>query len=308
VARFAGVGFGHRTSLSWAVYPTPRPGRHRVGIVAGDLLRDAEAKVARAQEHFRTLDDLVVAFSAEAYRVELENDWTDSGDVIVFVEAVREPPALDWGPLIGDVVHNLRSALDNVIWALSDSGARGPAPNPVPRKGPWRNVVFPVVLDSADWKSRVGLNLWALDTAQVAVLKKLQPFFTGQQAPDREPLAVLDELWNIDKHRHLHLVNATLELREVGSSPPFPGAPNVEFEIVSKRAPGPVEGRTEIGRARLIPGEVKAMNMPEMHMNPSVPVDVAFDQGPPAHGGLLLHSLGQMGQTVESIITDLTPT
>jgi hypothetical protein len=299
-----GIGFGHRTSDFGLTYPTVLPGRRRV---VGVARTDAQLKLARAQKHFRTLNDLVVAFTADAYRVELENDWPNSRDIIIWAEAAKAPRSLDWGPLIGDVAHNLRSALDNAVWALSDSGAKGPAPNPVPPRSRWRWVAFPVVLDSKNWDGRAGKDLWALDPAQVAIFKELQPFYTGQQAPNREPLAVLDELWNIDKHRHLHLVNATVELRDVLSVSPFPGAPNVEFEVVSKRAPGPLVGRAEVGRAQLIPGEVLAMTLPEVHMDPRIAVDVAFDQGPPAHGGLLLHSLGQMGETVDEIIAALTP-
>jgi len=134
---------------------------------------------------------------------------------------------------------------------------------------------------------------------------------TGKNAHEREPLAVLQELWNIDKHRHLHLVNATVELHDVLTVNPFPGIDdpqglmtNLEFEVVSKRTPGPLKGRTEIGRARLIhkPGGLLAMSLPQIHMNPRLVIDPAFDKGHPAYGGGVLHTLGQIGQTVEAII------
>ena len=134
---------------------------------------------------------------------------------------------------------------------------------------------------------------------------------TGRDAPDREPLAVLQELWNIDKHRHLHLVNATVELHDVLTVNPFEGAndpdglmASLEFEVVSKRGPGPLIDRTEIGRARLVrkPGGILGMTLPQMHMNPRVAIDVAFDQGYPAYGGRVLQTLSQIAEMVEAIL------
>jgi hypothetical protein len=139
----------------------------------------------------------------------------------------------------------------------------------------------------------------------LASLQGLQPYVTGPQAPNREPLAVLDELWNIDKHRHLHLVNATIELRDVISVEAIPGIPRIEFEIVSKRAPGPLKGPAEIGRARPVdrPGvQTPRTNLPQVFMYPDLAVDVAFDQGAPAYGGSVLKTLRSLSKTVGAII------
>jgi len=44
------------------------------------------------------------------------------------------------------------------------------------------------------------------------------------------------------------------------------------------------------------------MSLPQIHMNPRLVIDPAFDQGHPAYGGGVLHTLGQIGQTVEALI------
>lgn len=228
------------------------------------------------------------------------------GDVIVSVQAKGQPPSLVWGPIIGDIVHGFRSALDQLAWGLSVAFQTNPPPaDPIPGDDPWRKVWFPVCLRESVWvNGAVPQQLNFIDPTLLAALKQLQPFATGQNAPHREPLAVLQELWNIDKHRHLHLVNVTVELGEVITRNPLPGEPRVVLEIVSKRAPGPVVGRTEIGRVRVNPwpGTILPRMLPMMHMYPHAAIDVAFDQGAPAYGGRVLHTLREIGKTVETII------
>jgi hypothetical protein len=40
-----------------------------------------------------------------------------------------------------------------------------------------------------------------------------------------------------------------------------------------------------------------------MHMNPRLFIDVAFDQGYPAYGDRVLHTLSQISQTVGAIVS-----
>jgi hypothetical protein len=272
---------------------------------------DPEAKLRRAYAHMGDLEALIGDFARGAYAIDMTPDyWEDLtapdavGDVIIWAEATAQPPSEVWGPIIGDVVHNLRSALDQLIWGLSVEfeGSEAPPPDPIPSGSPWRGVRFPVCLTSAAWDAAATRNLWAIDPLLLSRLEALQPSCTGAEMPDREPLAVLQELWNIDKHRHLHLVNAIGGLHELQSVTPFAGAPDLKFEIVSKREMGPLVGRTEIGRARLIPGEWIAVTLPQWHIDPIVAINVAFDQGPPAYGSRVLDTLVRISQTVEGIL------
>jgi hypothetical protein len=226
--------------------------------VGGHDLAGAEAKLRRAELHFHTLDALVVDFRTEAYAVQPENDWT-KGQTVIFAEPLREPPSLYWGPIIGDFVHNIRSALDHLVFALA-AARKGPPPELV--KGTkWERLSFPIRLDDTEWNSIRCDRLWALSDRQAAAIYDLQPFTTGQNAPEREPLAMLEELWNIDKHRHLHLINATVELAEVISVRPREGFPDITLKVVWQRAPGPLKERAEIARIEQV--GVPMTNMPE---------------------------------------------
>lgn len=292
---------------------------------------DPQAKIDRADKHIRALARMILAFRKLAYGVEAQPAfWSEpigsnADDLIIFAQATEDPPSLKWGPLIGDIAHGLRSALDQVAWGLSvahqASLGNTPPPDPIPPGNRWRDIAFPICRDARKWRSIWGSKMWAADPALMAVLERFQPYFSGKNPADREPLAVLDELWNIDKHRHLHLVNSTIELRDVVSAKPFPGIPDIAFEVISKTAPGPLVGPTEIGRARMIrrpdgrltapmagpdgemsPG-ILATNLPQVHMNPDLAVDVAFDQGAPAYGGSVLKTLRSLRKTVQNIVS-----
>lgn len=221
--------------------------------------------------------------------------------------------------------HGLRSALDQAAWSLSVAYqatlGNQPPPDPIPRSNRWRNIAFPICRNTNDWGNLWATKMWAADPALMTVLEPFQPYFSEKNPADREPLAVLEELWNIDKHRHLHLVNSTIELRDVVSTKPFPGIPDIAFEVISKTAPGQLVGPTEIGRARMVrrpdgrltapiatgpdgemsPGLI-AINLPQVHMNPDLAVDVAFDQGAPAYGGSVLKTLRSIHKTVQNIV------
>lgn len=287
------------------------------------MFDDPRAKIDRANENLDALTERVVTFANDAYTVEAEpNDWIDGapqseqGHILIWAEASRDPPAREWGPIIGDIVHGFRSALDQIAWSLSVSykatfGVSPPA-DPIPRGDPWRNIWFPVCLAPKAWQAACANQLWAVDPSLLPVLEALQPYVTGQHAPEREPLAVLQELWNIDKHRHLHLVNETIELDNVLTFEPDPEDPHspassISFDVISQRAPGPLEGRTEIGRARLIPpkmppGSIFILSHPQHYMDPRIAVDPAFEQGAPAYGGRVLHTLSQISEAIEAIL------
>ena len=79
-----------------------------------DQLAGARAKIKRAKHHVRELHT-----AAEAYRKRNPNlivgeiDWRTGAQI--FKVKIVEPIPLDWSMMIGDCVHNLRTAFDYVI-------------------------------------------------------------------------------------------------------------------------------------------------------------------------------------------------
>lgn len=169
-------------------------------------LDDIHVKLARAKEHLDTLNSEIDRFATKkpyAFHVITEYGSNRSHDV----EWLREPP-LRWSAIVGDCVHNLRSALDHIVWALS--GGDGNAPS---------HAEFPIFIDEEKYLKRTkegeparGSGLWKIQAVSAfkgkAVFYRLQPF-NGTDDPTRHPLWILHELDRVDKHRRLHVVGGT---------------------------------------------------------------------------------------------------
>jgi hypothetical protein len=101
---------------------------------------------------------------------------------------VRERPPLDFALIIGDVAHNVRSALDHLVYALSSRQAQ--------RSG---KTQFPIFTDECRFKV-LGIPMIAsLKRPERTLIERVQPF--AAVVPDDDPLAILNRLSNLDKHR-----------------------------------------------------------------------------------------------------------
>jgi hypothetical protein len=267
------------------------------------------AKLRRAEEHLVHLRERVQGFvDGNAYGVEPDYDFY-AGEVVVYGKALREPPIAEWGVIIGDIVHNLRSALDHLVWQLTLINGRTP-PAVIPRGKAgrkWRDIAFPIKLDPTPtdasgnlipWSQTRPRELWGVGDNLAAHLESLQPFHSGQDP--RNPLWVLNELWNIDKHRHVPLTGFFVGVESWVFEPPFPGAPDVQFEVVAVRDMGPFEGRTKVGRVKQV--GMPRVTLPQMHVNARVSFDVSFRQGPPAYGARVAQELDYIRTTVEAVL------
>ena len=77
----------------------------------GDPLLSCRIKVDRAIKHFNDLTDAIKPFAArETYRIWADED-SEPAVKIYRVRIVEDMPT-QWSGHIGDVIHNLRSALD----------------------------------------------------------------------------------------------------------------------------------------------------------------------------------------------------
>jgi hypothetical protein len=120
-----------------------------------------------------------------------------------------DPPPR-WGVVIGEIVHDLRSALDHLVWQMvlanngqPQAGRRGcPGHSfPVWTDGPAAGSTFAAVVTRA----KTG-KLRDVHPDHVAAVEYFQPYLRNLQPgspPDEQPFAILDELWNRDKHRLL---------------------------------------------------------------------------------------------------------
>ena len=113
---------------------------------------------------------------------------------------------VEWSVTIGEIVYNLRSALDHLVWQLvRDNGGQ-----------PSRANMFPIVSleNRNNWGSVSKNNLKGVSDAMKERIKGLQPF-AGLGAPyDVTALSKLNHLSNVDKHRRsLQLTRSITGLR-----------------------------------------------------------------------------------------------
>lgn len=98
-----------------------------------------------------------------------------------------------WGVMLGDCVHNLRSALDHLACQLTlfNGGTMADC----------AQTQFPIASKSeAQFEAMANRRIPGLSSKHRAMVKRVQPYRSGEKAAVH-PLAVLAELSNTDKHR-----------------------------------------------------------------------------------------------------------
>lgn len=161
-------------------------------------------KVKRAGRHLNELERKVGAFlrrHPDRFSSKLDKD--DLRYVIYDLPPVPAPPNT-FGPIVGDIVHNLRSALDHIAWNLALRNLEGTDTTPYDR------TAFPILDNirpqSIDWFYRCVQDV--LPDA-IPIIEELQPDH-GSDTVQIHPLVILNGLWNGDKHR----VNTTIPARQ----------------------------------------------------------------------------------------------
>lgn len=118
----------------------------------------------------------------------------------------REPPIEEWSLILGDALHNLRSAFDNIIWALANlDGAKPKAPT---------QVTFPMTRDEAEWDRRVG-TLESVPSVYLERVRNLQSWVDGVER-DESMLWLLHRFDIIDKHQGL--ISSALRFKKLSTA------------------------------------------------------------------------------------------
>lgn len=115
---------------------------------------------------------------------------------------VKEPCEPMWSIVIGEILHDIRSALDHLVYQLVVYATdKAPPDN--------SRTQFPIFDEPAKFKVNSLKMLAGVGSQATALIKTLQPFSTGEGT--KSPLWHLNQLSNIDKHRALHLTGGFME-------------------------------------------------------------------------------------------------
>lgn len=149
-------------------------------------------KIERAKQQLRELEAEAIAFRDKRQTVVIREPDPDAREAPNhFVKL----PLLPWNVIAaaGDVVHNLRSALDHLAYQLAVVGNPGSEPS--------RCVEFPIAKDMATYESTKGRKVKGILSEAVKAIDELKPYKGGNDALWR-----IHELDNINKHRTLFTV------------------------------------------------------------------------------------------------------
>jgi hypothetical protein len=162
-------------------------------------------KLKQAELHLRRYAEAASAYLDEA-NVHLEYPTDpDAGTIDVVLRADSPPPGL-LGAIIGDILHNLRSALDSIAWESCKKAG-------VPAKKE-REVYFPITWLPKDWPKESKQKLPNVPASQLAEFEYLQPWYYDEQArkldldvpyehAKQNPLWQIHSLAKFDRHRTL---------------------------------------------------------------------------------------------------------
>ncbi|MDE0146112.1 MAG: hypothetical protein OXL95_09610 [Nitrospira sp.] len=163
------------------------------------------AKIGRADRELHALRTDMENFCerqrVEQKRITRKNPDGKSADIVEAFLADSEKTPIEWSVRIGEIVYNLRSSLDHLVWQLVvDNG-----------KNPSRKNAFPIFSEESDWENMTKDKLSGVRYEIKKRIRDLQPFGGGLGLPfNVNVFGQLDYLCNVDKHRHLNLVCTTL--------------------------------------------------------------------------------------------------
>ena len=218
------------------------------------------AKIRRAGDQIDSLAADMDRFCTDI-RQSIVREICEDSDEQVWVfrgETPRTP--VEWSVEFGEILYNLRSALDHLVsQLLLDNGQE-----------PSRQNAYPIVHDEYKWSSNKD-RLKGVTPRVETIIERLQPYTGGIYLPfDVSTFWTLHTLCNIDKHQHLHrfiVETSGIESITFGENHPPLNRPS---------ANPPLQGRGLLGRIEK--GKILLrFNDPTVALHPSFQIEVRFE-------------------------------
>jgi hypothetical protein len=159
--------------------------------------------VARAEKHLKTASRLVRWFARNECTVERKpNIQTRQIDAIARLGTPSPVISL----ILGDAIHNLRSALDHLVFQLVVSNPDPDKPSDVPND----KTMFPICDTKHGFRRQVDKlgRITGVSDDVAAIIQRFQPYHRRDAGLDHRvhALWLLNTLENIDKHRRMTIV------------------------------------------------------------------------------------------------------
>ena len=150
-------------------------------------------KLKWAEKHLKTIDEYLIKYEALNPTSMVCNL---NADKTFYEYSLRSlmPPFLDFGIAIGEFSYQVRSAMDHIIYALAEFPA----------------TLTPRELDRAERTT----------SFPISIVDAVQPYQRGNRNQARsDPLALLDEINRIDKHRVFRGPKVTININRADIAP-----------------------------------------------------------------------------------------
>src|SRR5688572_21395332 len=161
--------------------------------------QSAFLKIRRAESQAKDLGGEINKFfsssNGRAYGIIFERN-ADARQWRAIFRVLKQLPD-EWPVALGEIIHNLRSVLDHLVYEAS-----APDENGIPLTG----TEYPIFIDEAEYRRRNGpRKIRGLNDATRAFVEQHQPF-TNRDSTKIPYLWLLHQLSNTDKHRLLNVI------------------------------------------------------------------------------------------------------
>src|SRR5487761_1114219 len=164
-------------------------------------------KLNRAEKHLEEIDAEILRYAdTHPYRAVRDPKQKRNSNLWRYRLRIDQTPDPELAVIFGDVIHNIRSALDHLAVGISDRERNYQAGFPIQRKNIWAKEGRPFVFGGRDGRNkRRSFNsaIAGMTPEAATIIKRLQPYQHGPMAAAIDPLAMVAGLENADKHRQL---------------------------------------------------------------------------------------------------------
>jgi hypothetical protein len=271
-----------------ALAPKPKP--ERFFLTKSQTFLGAKLKIERAKGHISNLEEAIKAFFAREPYAILDQVDPKSGETIYRVQ-VKECVPIEFSAALGDIVHNLRSALDLLLCDLVRA-----AGNTVERRHG-----FPIFPSVKDYRAGAKGKISGVSPATERFIDRLKPYDGGNTS-----LFNLHRLDILDKHQGIvPVATGSVQIAVNFIMPGMFIGQDGSFRIGGGGRPLASGWGTPEG----VPKWIKITDNVEVYRAPrgfphefKIAVAVSFDQGQIAEGEPVVDTLKQYADLVEHLI------
>lgn len=254
---------------------------------SNNLLNPVWLKINRAKEHFKELENEVSKFIKLSPYELIRTEQPSTGDILYKLKVHNYPPDR-WSPILGDVIHNLRSSLDILVTQLVISN--GSKPN--------KSTGFPVYTFKKDLKKGGFKKIKGVSPKVKKIIRLIKPYRRANR-----------HLWELhmldisDKHKIIIGIGGVYKNLIIDMTSMFRGMkpdlnlPPMPIAISPKNSLFPLKDGAVLYR-------IKKQGSDNLDQNPSVTLELAFGHKGIIEGTPLIPKLQEFITMTENIVSN----